>query len=100
MCQVSEGKERFIEVPVHNPEKYSVGQDVNIVMQESLGLKAVFLAYIMPLVVCLVVMFGLSLIYDNELIFGGGAILAAVLYFLGLRRFTEKLEKVFVWYLE
>ena len=100
MCQMSESKEKRIEVSVSNPEDYSLGQTVNIVMQEQLGLKAVFLAYVMPFLVCIAALFGLSLIFDSELIYGGGAVLAAMLYYLGLKQFSNKLAKEFVWYLE
>ena len=100
MCQMSGSKEKLIEVAVSNPEIYSVGEAVNIVMQEQLGLKAVFLAYVMPFFVCIAALFSLSLISDNELIYGGGAILAAGLYFVGLKQFSNRLSKEFVWYLE
>jgi sigma-E factor negative regulatory protein RseC len=100
MCQMSESKEKLIDVAVSNPEHYSVGESVNIEMQEQLGLKAVFLAYVMSFFVCIIALFGLSLVFDNELVYGGGAILAAALYFIGLKRFSDKLSKVFVWYLE
>ncbi|MDR0437095.1 MAG: SoxR reducing system RseC family protein [Bacteroidales bacterium] len=100
LCQMSESKEKQIEVSVSNPESYSVGQSVNIVMQEQLGLKAVFLAYVMPFLVCITALFGLSLIFDSELIYGGGAVFAAAFYYLGLKQFSNKLAKEFVWYLE
>ena len=100
LCQMSNSKDKNIDVSVVDPENYAIGQTVNIVMQEQLGLKAVFLAYVMPLLVCIVALFGLSQIFNHELIYGGGAILAAVLYYWGLRLFSEKLAKEFVWYLE
>ena len=100
LCQMSTSKEKWIDVSVLNPEIYSIGQSVNIVMQEQLGLKAVFWAYVMPFFVCISALFGLSLIFDNELIYGGGAIVAAVLYYWGLKLFSSRLSKEFVWYLE
>jgi sigma-E factor negative regulatory protein RseC len=100
MCQMSESKEKIIDVSVFDPEKYSVGDSVNIVMQEQLGLKAVFLAYVMPFLVCVITLFGLSLVFDSELICGGSSILAAALYYLILKQFSEKFTREFVWYLE
>jgi sigma-E factor negative regulatory protein RseC len=100
MCQMSESKDKIIETTVENPESYHIGESVNIVMQEQLGLKAVFWAYIMPFLVCIVALFGLSLFFDNELVYGGGAIAAAGLYYLVLKQFSDKLSKEFVWYLE
>ena len=100
MCQMSESKEKIIEVPVLDPENYSIGQTVNIVMQERLGLKAVFWAYVMPFFVCITALFGLSLVSHNELIYGGGSILAAVFYYFALKQFSSKFSKEFVWSLE
>jgi len=100
MCNMSESKEKIIDVSVVDPENYAVGQSVNIVMQEQLGLKAVFLAYVMPFLVCIAALFGLSLISNSELVYGGGAIVAAALYYLALKQFSDKLSKEFVWYLE
>ncbi|MCL2027014.1 MAG: SoxR reducing system RseC family protein [Bacteroidales bacterium] len=100
MCTMSERKEKIIEVPVENPEKYTIGESVNIVMQEQLGLKAVFWAYVMPFLVCIIALFGLSLVFEHELIYGTGAICAATLYYVVLKRFSGKLSKEFVWHLE
>ena len=97
---MSESKEKIIEVAASNPENYAVGQSVNIVMQESLGLKAVFLAYVMPFIVCMIALFGLSFVFENELIYGAGAVLAAALYYFTLKQFSDKLSKKFVWHLE
>jgi sigma-E factor negative regulatory protein RseC len=100
MCRMSDSKEKIIEVLVTNPEAYNIGESVNIVMQEQLGLKAVFLAYVMPFLVCVATLFGLSLMFDNELIYGGGAVFAAMLYYFALSQFSEKISKEFVWYLD
>ena len=100
MCQMSESKEKLVDVAIADAASYSVGQEVNIVMQEALGLKAVFWAYVMPFLVCVVALFGLSLVSESEWVYGGGGLLAAALYFVGLMRFSERLGRVFVWYLE
>ena len=100
VCQLSESKDKRIDTRVFNPENYAIGQSVNVVMQEQQGLKAVFWAYVMPFFVCIIALFGLSMISDNELIYGGGAILTATLYFFGLKLVSKRLAKKFVWYLE
>jgi sigma-E factor negative regulatory protein RseC len=100
MCSISGNKDKIIDTIVENPENYKIGESVNIVMQEQLGLKAVFLAYVMPFLVCIFTLFGLSMGSDNELLYGGGAIVAAALYYLVLKQFSSKLNREFVWYLE
>ena len=100
LCQMSDSKDKIIDVRVVDSKNYSIGQSVNIVMQEQMGLKAVFWAYVMPFLVCIIALFGLSLIFDSELVYGTGAILAAALYYFILKQFSDRLSKEFVWYLE
>jgi len=97
---MSNSTEKIIDVPTLNPENYAVGQDVNIVMRESLGMKAVFLAYVMPFLVCMAALFGLSFVFESELVYGVGAVAAAALYYITLRKFSDKISKEFVWHLE
>ena len=49
LCRISE-KERTAQVPVSHPERYKVGQSVIVVCGESLGMKAVLIAFGLPLV--------------------------------------------------
>jgi len=100
MCSMSNSTEKIIDVPTLTPENYAVGQDVNIVMRESLGMKAVFLAYVMPFLVCMAALFGLSFVFESELVYGVGAVAAAALYYITLRKFSDKISKEFVWHLE
>ncbi|MDR2908242.1 MAG: SoxR reducing system RseC family protein [Bacteroidales bacterium] len=100
LCQMSESKEKLIDVPVANLERYAIGQSVNVVMQEELGLKAAFLAYVMPFLVCMGTLFGLSALSESELVYGGSAIVAVVVYYVLLKLCSARLTKSFVWYLE
>ena len=59
LCGLSEYTEKAIEVPTSPSATYGVGDEVNVVLKATMGLKAVWLAYFLPLVVLLGVALGL-----------------------------------------
>ena len=50
MCSASEKKEKIIEVNDNNPGRFHVNEEVTLCGQSSLGLQAVFLAFVLPLI--------------------------------------------------
>lgn len=50
-CSISEVEEKIIEIEHFSPGGWKTGQPVMVRMQQSLGLKAVFLGYVAPLLV-------------------------------------------------
>ena len=50
LCGLSEYTEKAIEVPTAPSATYGVGDEVNVVLKATMGLKAVWLAYFLPLV--------------------------------------------------
>ena len=59
LCGLSEYTEKAIEVPTSPSATYGVGDEVKVVLKASMGFKAVWLAYFLPLVVLLAVALGL-----------------------------------------
>ena len=57
LCGLSELEEKIISVPASIRDNYSPGESVDVVMKASMGHKAVWIAYCIPLVVLLVLMF-------------------------------------------
>lgn len=47
LCTLSEMKEKTISIPVRN-QSFAPGDAVDVIMTESLGMLAIFLAYILP----------------------------------------------------
>lgn len=50
-CNSAESKEKLVDVWTRSAEKYTVGQDVDVVMSGKLGLKAVLLAFVLPVII-------------------------------------------------
>ncbi len=93
-CLASDMKEKEIEVsrPAGN---YTVGQRVTVVLQESMGVRALAYGYLFPfvlLIVTLVVVLGIT---GSELWGGVAAVAILVPYYAGLYFFRDRMKKSF-----
>ena len=59
LCGMANMAEKVVDVPASLHATYSVGDEVNVVLKASMGMKAVWLAYCIPLLLLLAVMLGL-----------------------------------------
>ncbi|MBQ8387150.1 MAG: SoxR reducing system RseC family protein [Paludibacteraceae bacterium] len=76
--------------------EYKVGDEVEVMVQQKMGWKAVVLAYLLPFFVMLAVIFmGNALWNVREEILGTAALCAMALYYLVLGMFKDKLQKEF-----
>ena len=82
---------------LHNPtQSYHVGDEVEVMVQQKMGWKAVVLAYLLPFFVMLAVIFiGNALWNVREEILGTAALCAMALYYIVLGLFKDKLQKEF-----
>lgn len=60
MCSVADMKEKIIEAYKQPGKDYKTGQKVNVILQRSMGTKAVILGYLIPFVVVIVALFSLT----------------------------------------
>ena len=110
MCASAESKEKEMDVVLIGDEamrlrgesmNYKVGDEVEVMVQQRMGWKAVVLAYLLPFFVMLAVMFignGLLAMGDGakrEAVLGTLALCAMALYYLVLGMFKGKLQKEF-----
>ena len=79
LCSLSEQKEKRLALPRQAGQNWSVGEEVTVCLSTSLGLKAVFLMYVLPLIVLLAVLFSLSALGVSEWITGLAAFAAPLL---------------------
>ena len=85
-----------IEQLLNNVEQYKLGDEVEVMVQQKMGWKAVVLAYLLPFFVMLAVMFiGNAIWAVREEILGTVALCAMALYYLLLGMFKDKLQKEF-----
>ena len=75
---------------------FAVGDEVEVMVQQKMGWKAVVLAYLLPFFVMLAVMFiGNAIWAVREEILGTVALCAMAVYYLVLGMFKDKLQKEF-----
>ena len=109
MCASAESAEKEMTVVLLGDEQWAVGNEVEVMVQQKMGWKAVMLAYLLPFFVMLAVMFigngllamgdgAIGLLGDEakrEAVLGTVALCAMALYYLVLGMFKDKLQKEF-----
>jgi positive regulator of sigma E activity len=98
ICSISEMTEKLIEIKVINPD-FVVGQIVNVILDRSLGNKAVVLGYLFPFLLMIITLLIASHFF-NELLSGLLAIAVLIPYFLLLSVFKNRLSKTFSFHIE
>lgn len=94
LCHSSEKKEKLVEIPCDAPNRYSVGQDVTIVGEIGLGLRATLWAYVIPLVLLMVVLM-VSASFLNAGIAALLALASLIPYYIILYAFRNKMQRRF-----
>lgn len=95
-CSASDSKEKIVDVPYYNNGEYSVGDVVEVVMRKSMGFRAVWISYVIPLAILLIFLLTLQRFGIGELQAGLGAILAVCLYYVVIYLFRDKIANKFV----
>ena len=96
LCGMSDMAEKTVEVPTDPYAFYVVGDEVEVLLKASMGMKAVWLAYFIPLLVLLAVVLLLSALHVGEVVTGVCALVAVGLYYLLLYLFRDKLKNEYI----
>ena len=100
LCGMSEEEKKLIMVPTDPYTVYSEGQQVKVMTKKSMGLKAVWISYVFPLLILLILILSLSSVIGNEAYVGLVAIAGVALYYFVIWLLRNKLESEFVFYIE
>ena len=100
MCGMSEDEEKVIMVPTDPYAGYKVGDEVQVMTKMTMGLKAEWISYVIPLAVLMILILSLSSVIGNELMLGFVAIAGVALYYLGIWLFRDRLSNEFVFYIK
>jgi sigma-E factor negative regulatory protein RseC len=98
LCSVSEMTEKLVEVRGSSFD-YTPGQEVNVVLDQTSGNKAVVLGYLIPFILLIVTLLVVSAFF-SELWAGLSAIAILFPYYLMLFVFKHKLRKTFSFRIE
>ena len=99
LCGISEARTKAIEVPTCSLG-WEVGQEVDVVLKRSMGHKAVWIAYVIPLAVLLAVLLVLLGCGVSEPLAGLGGIAAVGLYYLAVWLRRDALRKEYSFYIK
>lgn len=103
VCGASDASIKVVEVAqdiTTLTEDYQVGETVKVVMRSSMGTQAVWLAYVVPLMVLMAAILVFWLCQASELVMGLGALGILALYYVGLFFFRNKISKIFTFTIE
>ncbi len=96
LCSLGDSKVKQVEVPTRGWDNYSVGQEVSVVLRATMGHKAVWLAYVVPLLVMVAALLGILSAGGSELAAGLGAIGAVAAYYAVIWLLRDRLRKEYV----
>ena len=96
LCGLSEYKTKAVQVPTSTTVFYEPGEEVEVVLKASMGHKAVWLAYVLPLVILLAGILVSLKLGAGELVSALVALAAVGLYYLGIYLLRDKLQDEYI----
>jgi len=100
LCGMSEEEQKVVMVPTDPYVKHEVGEEVQVCTKMSMGLKAVWISYVIPLAVLMILILTLSAVIDNEAITGLVSIAGVAVYYLVIWLLRDRLRSEFVFYIK
>jgi sigma-E factor negative regulatory protein RseC len=99
LCGMSEMEEKVIMVPTDPYEPRQIGDIVQVKTKMTMGLKAVWISYVIPLAVLMILILSLSAVIENEFLRGGIAIAGVGLYYFVIWLLKDRLSDQFEFYI-
>lgn len=96
LCGLGDSKTKVVEVPTRGWDSYEVGDEVDVTLRASMGHKAVWLAYVLPLLVLVCALLILTVAGVQELYAGLGGLGAVAVWYLVLWLFRSRLKNEYV----
>ena len=100
LCGMSEDKEKVIMVPTDPYALHKVGDEVEVMTKMSMGMKAVWISYVIPLAVLMILILTLSGVFEKEYLRGLVAIGGVALYYFIVWLFRDRLNNEFIFYIK
>ena len=100
LCGMSEEEEKVIMLPTDPYATYNVGDEVQVCTKMAMGLKAVWISYVIPLIILMILILSLSTIVEREAYRALMAIGGVAVYYLFVWLFRDKLSNEFVFYIQ
>ncbi len=92
LCGLAASETNLVMLPTDPYSEHRVGDEVELVMKYSMGMKAVWISYMIPLLILLILILSLSPVIADELYRGLIAIGGVALYYFIIWLLRGKLE--------
>ena len=99
LCGMSEEQDKVIMVPTDPYTVRAVGDEVQVKTKMSMGMKAVWISYVIPLAVLMILILSLSFVISNEFLRGGVALAGVGAYYFIIWLLRDKLSDQFEFYI-
>ena len=95
-CTTGDTKDKVVDVAYYNNGEFSVGDTVVVTMKRSMGFKAVWISYVIPLLILLIFLLTLHSLGFGELLAGLASVLAVGVYYLMVYLLRDRISTDFV----
>jgi Positive regulator of sigma E activity len=92
LCGASESKIKLVQAKMCSWESFRVGQEVEVCFSRNMGLKAVLLSYVLPLMILMLLILLLSNVFNSELVSGLVGLAGVGTYYFVLYLFRNSLK--------
>ena len=96
LCGMADLAEKTVEVATDPYASYGVGDEVEVLLKASMGMKAVWLAYFIPLLIVVAVILGLVALGVGEVAAGVSGLGALAVYYFLLWFFRDRLKNEYI----
>ena len=99
LCGMGESTKKEVTVRTTIGD-WAPGDEVEVVLKRTMGLKAVWVAYVVPLLLMMAVLLALTSVGVGELASGLAAIAAVGVYYLGVYILRDRLKNDYTFYIK
>lgn len=99
LCSAAESKKKIIDVTNNGVTPHYVGEEVEVCLGQSLGLKAVLISYVIPVVILLILIVTLSAFGKSELLAGLLSVVGVAIYYFIVYLFRGRLAGKYEFYI-
>lgn len=100
MCGMSEDEQKMIMLPTDPYSTYNVGDEVQVCTKMTMGLKAAWISYAIPLLILMILILTLSAFLESEVLVGAASVGGVALYYFIIWLLRGKLQNEFVFYIK
>lgn len=100
LCGMSEEQEKLISLPTDPYAAYNVGDQVQVCTKMTMGLKAAWISYVIPLAILMILILSLSVLFESEVLVGLVSVAGVAVYYLVIWLLRDRLNNEFTFYIK